>query len=1029
MLLLDQVRQQHPAYNDWSDADLLGGLRAKFYADLSDEEFNSQVDARERELRDEADGGAGGEFAAGVYGMGANLARAGQATAQAVGADRVAGYLAETAEGAQRAAQEADPVSSPLLDSKTVGDVATGVREVLAKNAPQIVATLGAGVAGVLAAGPLGGLVAGFAVNYPLMFGENVQEQLDQKGKIESPGKAAAWAVPGAALDAAINLLIPGGGKAAGGMVTRFVKGGAAGTLTEAPTEFTQQVLTIYQAGGDPTEPKNRQRLLEAAIAGALLGGVAGGGLSFLEKGSGHENDQGLIDPATISRAERDNALVELANDKDTKRLLAANGIDVEAIRKGDVSALQSDAATKFLARIIERRNQERAKSAVAPQAQGSDGSIKAQDAELERQRAVQEGVASGDIDPGVAQPPLPRAPLPDTFVTEAPHVQARRDLDQRLSDLDAREAEGPLSMADRRSRAILREQRSRLGPVPPVSDQPTGDANLREAMRLRGTPNLPAVVEDQPTRMTPDEIRRAQAQNDATQRRANPSAREPELADSIRKLDNAAAGLEREIARRGDKGPTARQQRRAEDLRAERDRVAAELNQLQSGQAITAPPGRAGQTVDDRVQDRRAGGAFDLADRQRARTGADPDTRDTRAAGRPDGGIDSQRTVYLDEGNPVRIVSKRSETRKDGSAVTIATVEPYDPRTGESLREPYDVKLNSLKTGKYAQNPRAAQEFEDAARAPIIPGVGRADEAQGLPRQTFRTTEGDPGVETEWADTSTQPPAPEGSPEWRQEGSRDQQRRTTNEGPASPLGAAARADRPQQGEGPRQDAGGGTRGPSTAEGIWRAYQEYMRAEAEARARGERTDGAERTERAEERYAGKTATGQPKGKDRDGEWVVDEDGYVVSKGGAPITFASPKDAAKWAQKHQTDRSQYTVDIHPTATRSTGRGGSESICTPSGAPPGRRQRRRRRPNRRRQPQVASAGLTPDRSSRSSTPPPAPTPAQARSRRGRSRQRRRSRRLEQAPEPAAAEPPPSRSRAHQSGRAGQGPVYVD
>ena len=258
---------------------------------------------------------------------------------------------------------------------------------------------------------------------------------------------------------------------------------------------------------------------------------------------------------------------------------------------------------------------------------------------------------------------------------------------------------------------------------------------------------------------------------------------------------------------------------------------------------------------------------------------------------------------MYLDEGNPVRIVSKRSETREDGSAVTIATVEPYDPRTGESLREPYDVKLNSLKTGKYAQNPRAAQEFEDAARAPIIPGVGRADEAQGLPRQTFRTTEGDPGVETEWADTSTQPPAPEGSPEWRQEGSRDQQRRTTNEGPASPLGAAARADRPQQGEGPRQDAGGGTRGPSTAEGIWRAYQEYMRAEAEARARGERTDGAERTERAEERYAGKTATGQPKGKDRDGEWVVDEDGYVVSKGGAPTTFASPKDAAKWAQKH------------------------------------------------------------------------------------------------------------------------------
>ena len=457
MLLLDQVRQQYPTYNEWSDEDLLSGLRQKFYTDMSDDEFAQAVQEREENLRSELNGGAGGEFMAGVYGGVGSLNRAGQAVSQALGADGAAQWFDENARAAARRAQAADPVNDRILGAESVGEAARGVRQALVGNAPQMGATLAAGAAGFAAGGPLGALIGGLAVNYPLLFGENVQEQIEQQGKIESPGKAAGYAVPGALLDSAVNMLIPGG-KSLGGMISKMFREGAeegaeagakstgrriatraaAGALVEAPTELAQTALTIHQAGGDPFAPENRMRLAEAAVAGAIVGGVAGGGLSLLERGSPKEDDTGQIDPATLDAADRENALRGLAADPEVRAVIgaqiAASGMNPRAeaaqLRLDDLAGAarqralsdaeiqerdtlrgeldvipdewwSSDKAQTFLDRIIERRNRQVAKTSVAPEPMDTTpGGPEAQDAEMLRRRAEAEGVTAGTIDP-----------------------------------------------------------------------------------------------------------------------------------------------------------------------------------------------------------------------------------------------------------------------------------------------------------------------------------------------------------------------------------------------------------------------------------------------------------------------------------------------------------------------------------------------------------------------------------------------------------------------------------------------------
>ncbi|MGZ5278249.1 MAG: hypothetical protein ACXWCU_20275, partial [Caldimonas sp.] len=141
---------------------------------------------------------------------------------------------------------------------------------------------------------------------------------------------------------------------------------------------------------------------------------------------------------------------------------------------------------------------------------------------------------------------------------------------------------------------------------------------------------------------------------------------------------------------------------------------------------------GRAPQTRDQLPEQRQAGEAFDLAQRQRDRAGAD--VRDTQTAGRPEGA--NPQTIHLDEGHPVEIVNRRMVPDAKGNMIDVATVRRYDPRTGKPADDhvEYDVPARQLKTGQYAQEPRMAQDFEARAGTP-------EGEQMGLPRQTYRTT------------------------------------------------------------------------------------------------------------------------------------------------------------------------------------------------------------------------------------------------------------------------------------------------
>lgn len=781
----------------------------------------------------------GQDASAGIDRYQGGLYRAGQTAAQGLGFDDAATWFGRQADEQRQQAAATDTYDARILEADTFGEGVEGAAEAVVENAPQMAIGLGGAGAGALAGsafGPfgtiVGALLGGAAASYPSLVGENAQEQIDRSGSIESPGAAAGYAVPQAALDSFIGLLIPGARGLGGGMISRGIKAAGLGAATEAPTELAQDALTIYQAGGDPTAPENRTRLLESALIGGIMGGGVGGvtGTVLGPRSEKADPETGLIDPATMEQADRENVLFDMANDPEAVEVLRANGIDPT-----DPEFVSRTEAQNFLNRIIQRRNQQlsgvvsnRGRTAV-PRNVGAGGMDPAQ------ARAEMDAIASGQLDPNAAN------------VRTAPPEQLP----------------GVIELGQRR-----------------VDDRATsgtnlGDQGLTDAARLRGEPGLPVVTEAQPNRMTPGEIARARAQNN-----------------------------------RQGAGP--------------------------SGDTLRVGGERLPQTRDDIESQRQSDQAMRLADMQRRRSGET--VRDTRAAGRPQGGVESQEQIVLDQGAPVRILRTEQNPR---TGKISAEVERYDPRTGASESQPYVVDTEKLTTGRYAQDPRSAQEFESAARPPSIPGVGRADEALGMPRQTYRTTEEDPMV-------------------------------AGQSGPASPMGPAPRADRPFQGEGAAQDAPGGpgrgfgARGRTSAEDIYREFEDRMRQEQEAQARGEQTESQTRAERAQSRYEGMKATGQPKGKDRDGGWVADEDGYVTSKGGAPITFAKARGAADWAQKNQTDRWQYDIAPHPTEERKTGLGGKEALYTVT---------RRQRPNW--QEPVAETESQPDM-------PEQPTPPKARPR---------------------------------------------
>lgn len=277
---------------------------------------------------------------------------------------------------------------------------------------------------------------------------------------------------------------------------------------------------------------------------------------------------------------------------------------------------------------------------------------------------------------------------------------------------------------------------------------------------------------------------------------------------------------------------------------------------------------GRAPQTSDDVQGQREAGQAFTLADRQRQRAGED--VRDTQVAGRPEGR--GEQVVHLDEGHPVEILDRRMVPDQSGRMVEVARVRRTDPRTGQAAEGAveYDVPVRQLQTKNYAPEPRRAQDFETRAQVGRGP-AGRIDEAQGLPRQTYRTTAPDPNVQAEG-------PLPYPGPNRRNapDGSPMGDRRMSQDG-------RGRAPFPEQPEGPYPG-----REWSTAE---EAVRDFQQRQARGEANGPGAGGPE--------YANQKTSNKTAAPDRDGRFVVDENGYVASDKGGPVKFGDQKQAARW----------------------------------------------------------------------------------------------------------------------------------
>lgn len=289
---------------------------------------------------------------------------------------------------------------------------------------------------------------------------------------------------------------------------------------------------------------------------------------------------------------------------------------------------------------------------------------------------------------------------------------------------------------------------------------------------------------------------------------------------------------------------------------------------------------GRAPQTRDNIDEQRKADEAFRLAKRQRERIPGQPDTLDTQAAGRPQG-LDAQE-VHLDQGFPVEIQSRRFVPDEKGGGVEVAMVQRYDPRTGQHDAEsiPYEVPVRNLKKKAYPVEPRQGQDFTERAKGPRAPQTPHMPEdVAGVPfnqldnvvprepKQTFRAT------------------APDNNTDF-------------------PGAGPGRSPLPEQPAGP---------GPYKTESDAEAW---FKREQERRARGEQTRQEREAESAaQDAYKDAKSSNKPHGKEADGNWKIDEFGFVKSEKGGPIKFADQKMAARWIISHGQKDTEQILEIH------------------------------------------------------------------------------------------------------------------
>ena len=178
-------------------------------------------------------------------------------------------YGAEGVAEQERQLAEAEPYATRRQDVEGLGSGLTFVGETIGEQVPTLATTLAGAGAGaaigsvvpVIGTG-IGGVIGGMAANIPFFYGLNREaqkESVEQGIKTEvSEGAAALYAIPQSALDFVADRFLLGGATSAGkfgqnflrtgNVFTRGVKGTAAGTIAEVPTEIGQQMLERLQA-------------------------------------------------------------------------------------------------------------------------------------------------------------------------------------------------------------------------------------------------------------------------------------------------------------------------------------------------------------------------------------------------------------------------------------------------------------------------------------------------------------------------------------------------------------------------------------------------------------------------------------------------------------------------------------------------------------------------------------------------------------------------------------------------------------
>lgn len=159
--------------------------------------------------------------------------------------------------------------------------VMTALKENVLYSGPQMGAQVIGGIGGFAAGGPAGSALGVAAVGAPFYVGSNVDRATESGNKALTPQAArrsALMAIPQAALDAGIEMVLPGVGHGfSGNLLTRVGKGVLSGAAIEGTTEALQQGGERYAAGLPLANREALGEYGESATIGGLLGGAFGG--------------------------------------------------------------------------------------------------------------------------------------------------------------------------------------------------------------------------------------------------------------------------------------------------------------------------------------------------------------------------------------------------------------------------------------------------------------------------------------------------------------------------------------------------------------------------------------------------------------------------------------------------------------------------------------------------------------------------------------------------------------------------------